>query len=160
VGRKRNARRGQLGATGAPIHRPHRGISVAALSRLFDSFGDHDPEALTNAPSPLVPVSEDEMILDVPIMAPAAQPPVELEGGEAFPVDEGDGEAAATTHVSPYDIPDFEKDERDLSAYEDAKRRYMRQQISSAETAIQTSFAQKRDQLQKEIKNARSFEDE
>ena len=59
-----------------------------------------------------------------------------------------------------YVIPDFEKDTKDLEAYEDAKRRYQRQQLASAETAIQTSFAQKRDQLQREIKNGKSFEDE
>jgi hypothetical protein len=62
--------------------------------------------------------------------------------------------------VSHYDIPDFERDAKDLEAYEDAQRRYMRQQIASAETAIQTSFAQKRDQLQREIKNGRSFDEE
>jgi hypothetical protein len=157
---ERNVRRGQLGATGAPIHRPHRGVSVAALSRLFDSFGDRDPEAHLAASPSIVPLSEDEASFDVPLVAA----PVELDGGEAFPVDvedEGEGEdEPAAEHVSPYDIPDFEKDERDLGAYEDAKRRYNRQQLSSAETAIQTSFSQKREQLQKEIKNARSFEDE
>ncbi len=59
-----------------------------------------------------------------------------------------------------YEIPDFEKDAKDLEAYEDAKRRYQRQQLASAETAIQTSFGQKRQTLQMEIKNGRTFEDE
>ncbi len=103
--------------------------------------------------------------MDGPILAspPADEAHLEIETAEAFPAADEDGEtteAAGEAPASPYDIPDFEKDERDLTAYEDAKRRYIRQQISSAESAIQTSFAQKREQLQKEIKNARSFEDE
>ncbi|HEV8020852.1 MAG TPA: hypothetical protein VGP41_06280, partial [Candidatus Lustribacter sp.] len=62
--------------------------------------------------------------------------------------------------ASPYDIPDFAQDAKDLDTYDDAKRRYQRQQLASAETAIQTSFAQKREQLYREIKNGKSFEEE
>jgi hypothetical protein len=98
-----------------------------------------------------VPISDRETL------TPIEGPPSELVVSDELPADDAEVEIELPP---PYDIPDFDRDERDLNAYEDAKRRYQRQQISSAETAIQTSFAQKREQLQKEIKNARSFEDE
>lgn len=95
------------------------------------------------------PLDEPESLLDSPTEALTVEP-------EPEPASEGQ----ELEEPPPYEIPDFEKDARDLEIYEDAKRRYTRQLISSAEHAIQTSFAQKREQLQREIKNARSFEDE
>lgn len=95
------------------------------------------------------PLDEPESLLDSPTEALTVEP-------EPEPAPEG----RELEEPPPYEIPDFEKDARDLEIYEDAKRRYTRQLISSAEHAIQTSFAQKREQLQREIKNARSFEDE
>ncbi len=88
------------------------------------------------------------------VAAAAPHPPLSLQDDAAAP---GPREPAPP---SPYDIPDFDRDAKDLEAYEDGKRRYIRQQIASAETTIQTSFAQKHDQLSREVKNGRSFEDE
>jgi hypothetical protein len=122
----------------------------------IDSFGDREPEAHPRVPSPIVPgegeqldaaatragetsVHAGQLITEHPV---TNEPELEIE------------------FLAPYDIPDFDRDERDLTSYDDLKRRYIRQQISSSETAIQTSFAQKREQLQKELQNARSFEDE
>jgi hypothetical protein len=127
------------------------------LSRLFDSFGDRDPEAHVSAPSFVVPISERESLNERESLSTEPDATGELDASENRASDDAVLEIELPP---PYDIPDFDRDERDLNAYEDAKRRYQRQQISSAETAIQTSFAQKREQLQKEIKNARSFEDE
>jgi hypothetical protein len=140
------------------------------LSRLFESFGDGADEAAFPVGSPLsgepdvsaseaaepetvsLPADGEDEFGDAPAPAPA-HPPLSLH----------DTEEPSTLGLGtplPYDIPDFEKDAKDLDAYEDAKRRYQRQQLASAETAIQTSFAAKRDQLQREIKNGKSFEDE
>jgi hypothetical protein len=150
------------------------------LSRLFESFGDGADEAKSPNGSPLKdepdtvlpagafgeipnfaeepttrlldePQTESEALADEP--APATRT-LSLRDDEETNVPPG-GLAAL-----PYSIPDFEKDAKDLDAYDDAKRRYHRQQLASAETAIQTSFAQKRDQLQREIKNGKSFEEE
>jgi hypothetical protein len=145
------------------------------LSRLFESFGDGADEAQFPVGSPL----SGEPERDAPGDAFAepdygSDEPAGLLGGEH--------EAAETprapsppplslsddddTNVPPggvpksYNIPDFAADAKDLETYEDAKRRYQRQQLASAETAIQTSFAQKREQLSREVKNGKSFEDE
>jgi hypothetical protein len=142
------------------------------LSRLFESFGDGADKANVPVGSPFA--GEADIIMpEEPVDAaafaagddapdePIASPPAVRAGSSLIP-DEDDafGGALLETPQKNYDIPDFEKDEKDLDAYEDAKRRYTRQQISSAETAIQTSFAQKREQLQREIKNGRSFDEE
>ncbi len=135
------------------------------MSRLFESFGDDADEA----EFPVVSLPEAE----------AADDTVGAEGKTALlagvdlddalasgdPLDEGaSGSRADSASYEPlsddYDIPDFDADARDISAYEDAKRRHLRQQISSAETGIHASFKQKREQLQREVKNARSFEEE
>ncbi len=85
---------------------------------------------------------------------------------EALPADEQPKKAPAADGDGPngskliYEIPDFEQDERDLASYEDAKKRFLRQQISTAETAIQTSFKTKREQLTSELKASRIFEDD
>jgi hypothetical protein len=141
------------------------------LSRLFESFGDGADEAEFPIGSPLgdepeagafgesalggdgtVSLLADDEAADAP--APSAHPPLSLNDAEEPPIVENLNLARS------YEIPDFEKDAKDLEAYDDAKRRYQRQQLASAETAIQTSFAQKRDTLQREIKNGKSFEDE
>jgi hypothetical protein len=145
------------------------------LSRLFESFGDGADEAEFPIGSPLG--DEPEAIASdafgepdfsgeetVSLLAddeeetgaqPApAHPPLSLN-------DAAEPETPSTIEgARSYDIPDFEKDAKDLDTYDDSKRRYQRQQLASAETAIQTSFAQKRDTLQREIKNGKSFEDE
>lgn len=143
------------------------------MSRLFESFGDDADEAAI----PIVSSGGDEADAlgslafdddefgreEAAGAPPLASPPAvrSLHDDDAITQPQDlEADKGANKTPSPYDIPDFEKDAKDLDAYEDAKRRYTRQQISSAETAIQTSFAQKRDQLQREIKNARSFEDE
>jgi hypothetical protein len=151
------------------------------LSRLFESFGDGADEAklphgvpLSDEPpavSPLEPFGavpdfseepvmrllDDDAVLE-PGTEPAGDPPalraLSLRDDDETNVPPGGFEAL------PYDIPDFEKDAKDVDLYDDSKRRYQRQQLASAETAIQTSFAQKRDQLQREIKNGKSFEEE
>ena len=157
------------------------------MSRLFDTFGDGAEEAEFGTPLAKKDAGPPETaplelsahavealaagdafesldslaVLDTP---PPAAPEVPENGEEppaiapkmALTVDE---EPPSTPSTS-YEIPDFEKDERDLTAYEDAKKRHIRQQISNAERDIQTAFAQKREQLAREVKNARSFEDE
>jgi hypothetical protein len=120
------------------------------LSRLFDSFGDEASEGGFDAPSFHPPAGVRETL---------GEPEPLVEQAEALTVEPAPDDESELEPL-PYEIPDFEKDEREQTVYEDAKRRYQRQLISSAENAIQTSFAQKREQLQKEIKNARSFEDE
>lgn len=100
-------------------------------------------------------IEDDEPpALDMEAAPPAPARSLSLRDDESTNVPPG-GLAAL-----PYTIPDFEKDAKDLEMYDDAKRRYERQQIASAETAIHTSFAQKRETLQREIKNGRTFEDE
>jgi hypothetical protein len=144
------------------------------LSRLFESFGDGADEADFPLGSPL----GDEPAMLAPADAFAGDvfaDPVAANGSAAKPGTErsasslslSDAEAeqrpksaAGAPPPTSYEIPDFEKDAKDLESYEDAKRRYHRQQLASAENAIQTSFAQKRDQLQREIKNGKTFEDE
>jgi hypothetical protein len=138
------------------------------LSRLFESFGDDADEAEI----PIVSTGPGEAdALDAVIPDGAIFGEEEAAGATVAPSPPGrslhDDDAVTqpkdvvdAAKPLPYDIPDFEKDTKDLDTYEDAKRRYTRQQIASAETAIQTSFSQKRDQLQREVKNARSFEDE
>jgi hypothetical protein len=143
------------------------------LSRLFESFGDGADEAKFPIGSPLDGEADGEAQAGAYVEpdygsdesvsllgeddfdeTPAAHGSLSL-GDDEEPVLPPGLEAAL-----PYDIPDFERDAKDLETYEDAQRRYQRQQLASAETAIQTSFAQKRDQLQREIKNGKSFEDE
>jgi hypothetical protein len=139
------------------------------LSRLFESFGDGADEAKFPVGSPLDGDAEPNA-LATPFEEPAFGSEAEDHPvGEATEADAPgersvpillDEPFAPPGEKPAYDIPDFEHDAKDLDAYEDAKRRYTRQQIASAETAIQTSFAQKREQLQREVKNGRSFEDE
>ena len=147
------------------------------MSRLFESFGDGADKAkfpvgspLSDEPEAIAPADAfgepdfgaeettsllaNEEANEAPAVAPHASRSLSLQD---------DAETAVTHGLDaplPYDIPDFEKDAKDLDTYEDAKRRYQRQKLASAETAIQTSFAQKRDQLQREIKNGKSFEEE
>jgi hypothetical protein len=147
------------------------------LSRLFESFGDGADEAGFPVGSPIT--GEPESNVEADAFAAA-----DFGSEESVSLISGDGAATETPPAAhappalslhddaaetvphgldaplPYDIPDFEQDAKDLDAYEDAKRRYQRQQLASAETAIHTSFAQKRDQLQREVKNGRTFEDE
>jgi hypothetical protein len=145
------------------------------LSRLFESFGDGADEAKFPVGSPSGGEAE-AVAPDDAFAEDVFSEPLKGEGGAvegAFATERGpnslslnDVEAyqkpRSATGLAPasYEIPDFEKDTKDLEAYDDGKRRYQRQQLASAETAIQTSFAQKRDQLQREIKNGRSFEEE
>jgi hypothetical protein len=145
------------------------------LSRLFESFGEGADEAELPIGSPL----SDEP--DVLASDAFGEPDFSGEETVSLLADDEEETGARPAHAHPplslndaeepavtpafdgtraYDIPDFEKDAKDLDAYEDSKRRYQRQQLASAETAIQTSFAQKRDTLQREIKNGKSFEDE
>jgi hypothetical protein len=144
------------------------------LSRLFESFGDGADEAESPIGSSLTGESgadaadafgEPDLASDetVSLLADddADEPQAVVHTPPALSLHD---DAAATEpgppKPSPYDIPDFAKDAKDLDTYEDAKRRHQRQQIASAETAIHTSFAQKREQLSREVKNGRTFEDE
>jgi hypothetical protein len=146
------------------------------LSRLFESFGDgaDEPESPIGSPvtgepeadavdafgesdvaSELYGALRNEEPEEPPALAPLERPrALSLHDDEATNLPPGGLKA------SPYNIPDFTQDTKDLDTYEDAKRRYQRQQMASAETAIQTSFAQKRETLIREIKNGRTFEDE
>jgi hypothetical protein len=144
------------------------------LSRLFESFGDDADEAKFPLGSPLADeadtlASADAFAEDVfadPVVATgtSGEHPVAERGSKSLNLyeieEEQQSKRAGAPPPTSYEIPDFEKDAKDLEAYEDAKRRYQRQQLASAEHAIQTSFAQKRDQLQREIKNGKTFEDE
>jgi hypothetical protein len=144
----------------------------SGLSRLFESFGDGADKANDPAGSPFA--GEPEILMpDEPFEEPAFAsedghgvvppvPPAVRSAGSLIPSEPDETFASPAVVETPrdYHIPDFEQDAKDLDAYEDAQRRYTRQQISSAETAIQTSFAQKREQLQREIKNGRSFDEE
>jgi hypothetical protein len=137
------------------------------LSRLFEGFGDDADATVFPALSHLdaettdgldVSALETSLLDDVhPADARRAAGADDTLGESAG--DEDDGELRALA-PDEYVIPDFERDAKDLIAYDDAKKRHIRQQISSAETAIQASFKAKREQLQLELKSARSFEDE
>jgi hypothetical protein len=149
------------------------------LSRLFESFGDGADEAESPIGSPLTGEPEldaadsfgesdvaaelygalggEEENEEPPALAPL---PAERPRALSLHDDEETNLPPGGLEASPYNIPDFAQDAKDLDTYDDAKRRHQRQQIASAETAIQTSFAQKRETLQREIKNGRTFEDE
>ena len=147
------------------------------MSRLFESFGDGADEAEFPVGSPIAgePESghaEAGAFAEADFGSEEAVSRIQDGGGKderpathappALSLHDAAAESVARglDASMPYDIPDFEQDAKDLDAYEDAKRRYQRQQISSAETAIHLSFAQKREQLQREVKNGRTFEDE
>jgi hypothetical protein len=134
------------------------------LSRLFESFGDDADEAEV----PIVPLAEAEA-LDGGLLAdvagtslldgsPFGEPLAIAEPDEAD--DDRDDDVRASLLPHEYEIPDFERDEREVAAYEDAQKRHLRQAIASAETAIHASFKAKRDQLVHELKSARLLEDE
>jgi hypothetical protein len=145
------------------------------LSRLFESFGDDADEAKISVGSRLGDDAEvdgeadafaglgegDEettsLLAELAEEAPALEP---APRALSLSTDEETNLPPGGMAASPYDIPDFAQDAKDLDTYDDAKRRYQRQQLASAETAIQTSFAQKREQLYREIKNGKSFEEE
>jgi hypothetical protein len=147
------------------------------LSRLFVSFGDGADEAENPNGAPRdgdadIVASEETAAFGEEDLAFAETEPVMVELREKEPLLEraapalnlhdsvSDGLGGSLAPPSSYEIPDFEKDAKDLESYEDAKRRYQRQQLASAESAIQTSFHQKREQLQREMKNGKSFEEE
>jgi hypothetical protein len=152
------------------------------LSRLFESFGDGADEAKfpngsprsdgPDAASPLEAFAEVPDFTEEPVMqllddedtaaaeTPATEAAAPAPRALSLRDDDETNVPPGGLEALPYNIPDFERDAKDLDTYEDAKRRYQRQQLASAETAIQTSFAQKRDQLQREIKNGKSFEEE
>ena len=135
------------------------------MSRLFENFGDDADEAEV----PIVPLTEADA-LDDGISVETRSTSLLDDAGFGKPLAAGDADDQHTgdsdeTHGSmlpatDYEIPDFEKDERELSAYEDAKKRHLRQAISNGETAIHASFKAKRELLVREIKASRSFEDE
>ncbi len=129
------------------------------MSRLFENLGDGADEAEFPRGSP--PGGEAEGIEPADASAEYGLGEEERAGiltgngpREEITVPTGAG------IPSTYDVPDFEKDSADLETYEDAKRRYQRQRLASADTAIQMSFVQKREQLRREIKHGKSFEDE
>jgi hypothetical protein len=145
----------------------------SGLSRLFDSFGDGADEAENSNGSPLAGeadvVAPEEAAFGEEDLAFAEDEPALAELREKEPrvapslnlhETVSDGLGGSLAAPSSYEIPDFDKDAKDLEGYEDAKRRFSRQQLASAESAIQTSFNQKREQLQREIKNGKSFEEE
>ncbi len=140
------------------------------MSRLFESFGDGADKANDPVGSPFA--GEADIVMPGDAFEgdafdgdadgrPVTDPPA-IRSVSSLIAENPDDEPFGGTREPQrnYEIPDFDKDAKDLEAYEDAQRRYQRQQISSAETAIQTSFAQKREQLQREIKNGRSFDEE
>jgi hypothetical protein len=142
-------------ADGAPS-----GVRLAALSKLFeDGFGEDAPDSPFAALPPMGHESDevfDATTVTTSLLDDAPQAlPVDEQPKKAPPQESEDGGSKLI-----YEIPDFAQDERDLNAYEDAKKRYLRQQISTAETAIQTSFKAKREQLTAEVKAGRLFEDE
>ena len=145
------------------------------MSRLFENFGDDADEtesplasALGDEAATLAPVdvfSDDVFSAPVAATGESGARPLTERGSKSLNLDEIEQEpppkrVAGAAPPTSYEIPDFDKDTKELEAYEDAKRRYQRQQLASAEHAIQTSFAQKRDQLQREMKNGKSFEEE
>jgi hypothetical protein len=135
------------------------------LSRLFESFGDDADETEL----PIVPLAEAEA-LDDGLLAELGGTsllgdsvfgePLALGDLDLAADDDHDDDVRASLLPHEYEIPDFEKDEREVAAYEDAQKRHIRQAISSAETAIHATFKAKRDQLVREIKSSRLFEDE
>ncbi len=145
------------------------------MSRLFEGFGDDADETTL----PLMPLPDADLVAHASLIGPesslladvpfAGKPAVDGEHEEAAPIDTS-GSALTDNEEVPrapdvletpaYSIPDFEKDEREVNAYEDAKKRHLRQLISSSETAIQASFKAKREQLVAEIRASRSFEEE
>ncbi len=130
------------------------------MSRLFESFGEDADEPVSS----LLPLSDAAALHDA--LLAAADAPVLDEALAADIAASEEAEANAPPPATPgipridYAIPDFEKDARELNAYEDAKKRHIRQQISSAETTIQASFKAKREGLVAEIRGARSIEEE
>ncbi|MGA2395416.1 MAG: hypothetical protein ABSH03_18910 [Candidatus Lustribacter sp.] len=146
------------------------------MSRLFESFGDGADEADSSIASSPSGEAESDTAADafdgafgagetLSLLADEEPPALESEPPQvtrslSLRDDEATNVPPGGLAAVPYTIPDFAKDTKDLEMYDDAKRRYERQQIASAETAIHTSFAQKRETLQREIKNGRTFEDE
>jgi hypothetical protein len=138
------------------------------LSRLFENFGDDADEAeLPIVPLPEADVLHDglyddggssSLLDDVPFGEPLAL--AEEAPAVVAPEEPDEDEIAASLSPLGYEIPDFEKDEREVAAYEDAERRHIRQAISNGETAIHASFKAKREQLTRELKASRSFEEE
>jgi len=141
------------------------------LSRLFEGFDDDADETTL----PLMPLPDAESLHHASLIGPESSLLADVPFGEtpaveaAAPIDTSASALASTEDVPvapdvletpAYEIPDFEKDQREVNAYEDAKKRHIRQQISSAETAIEASFKAKREQLVAEIRASRSFEEE
>ncbi len=135
------------------------------MSRLFESFGDDADEAEL----PIVPLADavefgdgifadlERVVRDEPDLGESL-----ANDEEAVVVAAEDEKADRPTLLLPddYEIPDFEKESRELSAYEDAKKRHLRQAISNGENAIHATFKAKRETLVRELKTSRSFEDE
>jgi hypothetical protein len=136
------------------------------LSRLFESSGDDADEAAF----PILPLADAEALADVLRADGESSLLDDAVFGEAVALDAAETAVAAVSEepagepvrIDPldYEIPDFEKDAREVTAYDEAKKRHLRQAIASAETTIQASFKAKRTQLTAEIRAARSFEEE
>ena len=115
------------------------------MSRLFESFGEG-----SEAEVPVFPhVGRD------------ASERVSTDGDTALLADVEFGASSAVADATGgYVVPDFERDANDVAAYEDAKRRFIRAQLAAAESAIQATFEGKREQLQRELKSGRAFEED
>ncbi len=130
------------------------------MSRLFESFGDDADEAEL----PIVPLDDVEDFggaRAADLGSSLHEHPTRSEALFAA----GEPEETLDTRASillphQYEIPDFEQDEREIAAYEDAQKRHIRQAITNAETAIHATFKAKREQLVREIKASRMLEDE
>ncbi len=142
------------------------------MSRLFEDFGedadkvefsDSQHAAAELLGDPEAADTQASLLTDVDVAVPLGEEPPAFEEHDGTPIaleeESFDAEPSLLLQHN-YTIPDFEQDARDLTAYEDAKKRHIRQAISSAETAIHATFKQKREVLQREIKNAHSFEEE
>lgn len=132
------------------------------MSRLFESFGDDADEAELS----IVPLQEADVFGDA-LAADLGESLLDGSGlGEPLAgiddpeIAEERDPRASILLPHQYEIPDFDKDEREVTAYDDALKRHIRQAISSAETAIEASFKAKREQLVREIKASRLFEEE
>lgn len=109
---------------------------------------------------PPITAAADEPLVDIrdpfpPLAVDETMPVMDDIQYEAAPSNERTAEEVAAEDAAAeergYAIPDFDRDERELSLYEDAKRRTLRQMIASAETQINAAFAQRKEQLQAEL---------
>jgi len=129
-------------ADGEPTAETSKFAGVPERAASMTTPSDGDAGAMRNTP----PSSR-------PGTPPGSEPP-------AFVLEDAHpAEQVAANSNQATEIPDFEADRRDLEAYDDARRRYERFLIGTAETEIRASFEQKRSQLVTDVAAGKEIEE-